>query len=196
MSDGRCCPVHGRQMEIRAGRFYPYCQHCERMGQHGQIIVPACPNPECGVTLLVIEPLIKGQPSIKLGWRYAKEELRDGKPHLLYVSPQWGDPASFPGLGDTVLDGEVLDLFCPCCGQEFPTVAYCECLAKVAQIPALYMIGGNDGFIEVCSRRKCQYHRKGRPEERRAAVAAVAGLQFMCGAPEPDELIRGANGTM
>lgn len=196
MTNEKRCPIHGRQMEVRAGRFYPYCQQCDRMGQHGQIIIPACPNPKCGVPLLVIEPLIKGQPAARFGWRYRKEELRDGKPHELYVSPQWGDSTSFPGLGDTVLDGEVLDLFCLVCGLEFPTVAYCECRAKVVRIPALYMNAGQDGFIEVCSRRKCQYHRKGRPEERRAAVAAAAGLQFMCGAPEPDELIRGADGTM
>lgn len=194
MSEARLCPVHGRRVETGADGFY--CQHCDRTGQHGQIIIAACPHPKCGATLLGIEPLIKGQPSIKLGWRYTREELRDGKNHELYVSPQWGDHTSFPGLGDTVAEGEVLDLFCPVCGQEFPTVAYCECRAKVARIPALYMNGGKDGFIEVCSRRGCPYHRKGRPDERRAVSMAAAGLQSMCGAPEPDELVRGTSGTM
>ena len=194
MNEERICPVHGRQMEVRASGHY--CQHCERMGRHGQVIVPACSNPKCRAILLGIEPLIKGQPSIRIGWRYAKENLRDEKPHDLYVSPLWGDHTSFPGLGDSVQDGEVLDLFCPFCRQAFPTVAYCECLAKVARIPTLYMNDGQDGFVEVCSRRGCPYHRKGRPDERREALVAAAGLRFMCGAPEPDEPIRGANGTM
>lgn len=180
----KVCPVHGRQLEIRKGK--PYCERCDRMGRHGQIIVPACLNPQCRSILLVVGVLIKGQPAAKFGWRYTREELRDGKLHELYVSPLWGDHTSFPGLGDTVLDGEVLDLFCPICGQEFPIAAYCECRAKMAMIPALYMNDGADGFIEVCARRGCPGHRKQRPDERRAALAAAAGLQFMCGAPDPD----------
>lgn len=192
---GGVCPVHGKQAEAQADGFH--CRHCERMGQHGQIIIAACPHPKCGVTLLGIDPLIKGQPSIKIGWRYTKEELRDNSRHLLFVSPMWGDHTSFPGAGDYVTEGEVLDLFCPFCGQAFPTVSYCgHCRAKMVLIRTRYMNNGQDGFIEVCSRRGCPEHRKGRPDERRAVLTAAAGLQFMCGAPEPDELIRGANGTM
>ena len=195
MNKARICPVHGRQMEVRESGYH--CQHCERMGRHGQIIVPACSNPKCGAILLGTEPLIKGQPSIRIGWRYAEEKLRDGKPHDLYVSPLWGDHTSFPGLGDSVKDGEVLDLFCPFCGQGFPTVAYCDlCRAKTVLIRARYMNGGQDGFIEVCARRGCPEHRKGRPDERRAVSMAAAGLQSMCGAPEPDEPVRGTSGTM
>ncbi len=194
VEEARVCRVHGTVMEARAGALH--CPGCERMGGHGQIIIAACPHPKCGATLLGIEPLIKGQPSIKLGWRYTREELRDGKNHELYVSSQWGDHTSFPGLGDTVAEGEVLDLFCPVCGQEFPTVAYCDCRAKMVFIRGRYMNGGQDGFIEVCARRGCPEHRKGRPDERRAVSMAAAGLQSMCGAPEPDELVRGTSGTM
>jgi hypothetical protein len=146
------------------------------MGRHGQIVIAACPHPKCGASLLGIEPMIHGQPSIMIGWRYTNEKLRDGKDHRLYVSSMWGDIASFPGLGDSVKDGEVLDLFCPFCGQEFPKVAYCDhCRAKIVLIRARHMNNGEDGFIEVCARRKCPQHRKERPDERRAAVAAKRG---------------------
>ncbi|MBI5071953.1 hypothetical protein HZB93_03645 [Candidatus Falkowbacteria bacterium] len=168
----KICPVHGEAMEERPDGLY--CQHCDRLGRHGHVVVAACLN--CGSVLLDIGHFMSCYPSIVLGWRCTEERLRDGREHVLHVSAVWGDHAVHPDAD--IVPGSVLNLFCPRCKAEFPRVSYCnECRAKVVRIGARHMYDGRDGFIEVCARWGCPQHRKVSPDE----SAAVAGPQVMCG---------------
>jgi hypothetical protein len=173
MNEARICPVHGRQMEVRASGYH--CQRCERMGQHGQVVIAACPHSACGLGLLDITHCINGMPSVKIGWRYTEEGLRDGQDHILYVSSIWGDHTIHSDA--EIKNGAVLDLFCPFCGREFPKVAHCSCNAKMVVVRSCYANAGGDELIQVCARKGCPEHRKIRRDE----MAAVAGLQVMCG---------------
>jgi hypothetical protein len=139
------------------------------------MVIAACPNSACGLGLLDVAHCIKGMPAVKIGWRYTDEKLRDGKDHKLFVSAIWGDHTIHSDVD--IVNGRVLDLFCPFCKQEFPKVAHCVCNAKMVAIKSRYVHDGKDGLIQVCARRGCPEHRKIRQDE----VAAVAGLQAMCG---------------
>ena len=172
VEEARVCPVHGEQME--AGREGPYCRHCEKMGQHGQVVIAACPHPVCGLGLLDIVHRINGLPSIKISWRYADETLRDGQDHVLYVSAIWEDHTIHSDVD--IKHGAALDLFCPFCRRDLPKVGDCGCNAKMVAIRSLYADAGRNGFIQVCARKGCPEHRKIRQD----AVAAMAGLQAMC----------------
>jgi len=181
VSEARICRVHGVVMEQRAEGLY--CEKCERLSQHGHVIIAACPHSACGLGLLDIGHLISCYPSIKIGWRYADEALRDGD-HVLSVSAVWGDHALHPET--EIGEGRVLDLFCPWCRKELPTVAYCACGARMVAIRSRYDL---HPAVYFCSRRGCPEHRKVRPEE----MASAAGLQWMC--RQPDHVIVGAAGA-
>jgi hypothetical protein len=191
VEEARVCSVHGEQME--AGRSGPYCRRCERMGQHGQVVIAACPIPACGLGLLDVIHCISGLPSIKIGWRYTDETKRDGQNHVLYVSAVWGDHTTHSDV--EIANGAVLDLFCPFCGREFPKVAHClTCNAKMVALRSRYANAGNDGFIQVCARKGCPEHRKLRMED----MVSSAGLQEMCrgGRIMNDAALRAANATV
>lgn len=153
----------------------------QNQGRRPDIVIAACPNLKCAKVLIDPFHIINGAPAIRLGWRYHLEALRDGRDHLLWASSIWGDKEVETESGVTIREGEVLELFCPECGQVFPTRAYCECQAKMVELRVRKGTDEWDGSIWVCARRRCFGHKKVRAEEYRAVQQAAAGLEWMCG---------------
>jgi hypothetical protein len=140
-------------------------------------VTVVCPNLTCGMVLN--NPMVvmgsPPVPAIKLGWRYFSPDVGDKNPHILHVSSVWGDHTL---ISDTpIRDGEVLDLFCPFCGQSFPTKAHCDCNARMVMLLTQQGESQWSDSVLICARRGCPGHRTVRLEDYRAA----AGLQVMCG---------------
>ncbi|MBN1756177.1 hypothetical protein JW877_08205 [bacterium] len=111
-------------------------------------IIPAkCPYPDCGVSLMTEEFLIKGQPSIKLIGEYGSTK------RPIYISSIYDDYESVIPDELLIVKNAILDFYCPHCGRRFSVAEYCDCGA-----PKIYLAIASGGKVKFCTRKGCIKH--------------------------------------